>query len=187
MKPDCALRRAAFVALAGALLGSGGCARWDALMRADQIERQAKAAEARSLQRQSDAYFLIGMEYYNLAVAAEKSGDAVRTKECATKSGMYNALSKSLGREAEEARMTPGPGSAPTAAPPAAAAAPAPPVVPVAPAPSAAPVPRGGSGRAASPQANQSGPVAPSVVPNPVRVAPPPSVSPLLPEIPSNR
>jgi hypothetical protein len=174
MKRNRVWGRVAIVALAVLLLGVGGCARWDALMRADQIEREAKAGEARALKRQSEEYFLIGMEYFSLARTAEKAGDAVRAKDCATKASLYNTLAKGLAREAEEARMEPASASAP-ATPRANGPAAAPPS-PVAPAPV-------GASLAPQPVAAPSAPGA--AVPAPAQRAAPASTANVpLPDLP---
>lgn len=169
------LRRVAIVALAVVLIGLGGCARWNALMRADEIEREAKAGEARALQRQGDAYFLIGMEYYSLARAAEKAGDTARAKDCATKASLYNTLAKGLAREAEQARTVPAAANAPAnpqangpVATPPSPVAPPPVGASLAPRPVAAPAPA-------------RAPVAPAPA---QRVAPVSTANPPLPDIP---
>ena len=169
------LRRATIVALAGAMLGLGGCAHWNALMQADRIEREARAGEVRALHRQSDAYFLIGMEYYNLARAAEKAGEGARAKDCATKAGLYNALAKSLAREAEEARMAPASADSSAGAPAAAAAPSAPGVASPVAASVAAP-----TGSVAAPPAGATAGTPPQRM-----MAPAPVSSTTLPELPS--
>ena len=88
------------------LLGLSGCAQFGALMRADQIEKQSKADRARFLDKVSDAYFLIGYEYFSLAKLAEEENQAEKAGDMATKAGLYNLLSRELKRQAEDLRIS---------------------------------------------------------------------------------
>ena len=60
----------------------------------------ARVDRLRFLERVSDAYFLVGWEYYTLAKTAEDQGDLKKRREYATKADLYHALCEELKRTA---------------------------------------------------------------------------------------
>ncbi len=82
-----------------------GCAQVKAIQRADQIERTTRVNQLRFLERVSDAYFLIGNEYYQLAVEAEKQGKTEKKDEFANKASVYLLFCKNIRKDAEDLRV----------------------------------------------------------------------------------
>ncbi|MFW6303782.1 MAG: hypothetical protein ACOC2L_04100, partial [Candidatus Sumerlaeota bacterium] len=90
-----------FILLILALTILTGCSQLGALSRADKIERSTRINQLRFLERVSDAYFLIGNEYYKLAVEAEERGDMEKKQEYADKAGVYLLFCKNIRQDAE--------------------------------------------------------------------------------------
>ena len=81
-----------------------GCAQIKAIQRADHIERTTRVNQLRFLERVSDAYFLIGNEYYKLAVQAEAQGKLEQKDEYANKASVYLLFCKNIRQDAEDLR-----------------------------------------------------------------------------------
>ncbi len=75
-----------------------------ALARADAIEKEARVDRIRFLEKVRDSYFLIGDEYYRLAIELEDSGDVKKAKEYSVKAEFYLTFSLSIKRDVEELR-----------------------------------------------------------------------------------
>jgi hypothetical protein len=115
-----------------ATLSVCGCSNLETLSRARAIEREIQVERLTFLERVSDAYFILGYEYYTLAAQAEDVNEPARAKEYATKASLYNLIYKDFRNTADELRAkleTEKP------APPHAAPPPPPPPAPPAPAP----------------------------------------------------
>ncbi len=112
-------RLCALVLASGLLFLASGCA---SLTRTRQIEQESRAGRLQFLDTVQSAYFLLGDEYYRLALAAEDLGKKDLAKEYAAKANLYLLFSKNVKREAEQMRasmQTPNPASAgTTGAPP---------------------------------------------------------------------
>jgi hypothetical protein len=91
-----------------------GCASMGALSRADRIEREAKKDRLVFYERLSDAYFILGYEYFSLAKEAEARGEKSRFDDYCTRARLYNVFYRDMKKLAEEARqdMQPGDGLA---------------------------------------------------------------------------
>lgn len=88
------------------LLALGGCAHLNALVRANDIEREMQKERMSFLETTRDAYLLIGNEYYKLAKLAEARGDARKTKEYSAQASLYAVIYNDLKRRAEDQRAS---------------------------------------------------------------------------------
>ncbi len=106
MKPTSAtpLSLAIPILAALALMTLAGCGHLNALVRANDIERQAKIDRLKFIETMRDAYLLIGNEYYKLAKIAEDRGDAKKTKEYTAQASLYAILYNDLKTRAREVR-----------------------------------------------------------------------------------
>lgn len=97
-------RFSAWVLGAGLLLfAASGCA---SLSQTRQLEQEARASRLQFLDTVQNAYFLLGDEYYRLALSAEDLGKKDLAREYAAKANLYLLFSKNVKREAEQLRAS---------------------------------------------------------------------------------
>lgn len=107
------------------LFAASGCA---SLSQTRQLEQEARASRLQFLDTVQNAYFLLGDEYYRLALSAEDLGKKDLSREYAAKANLYLLFSKNIKREAEQLRASM---QTPTPSGPGAAVTPPPPLAPV--------------------------------------------------------
>jgi hypothetical protein len=108
-------RFSALVLASGLLLSASGCA---SLTQVRQLERESRAGRLEFLDTTQKAYFLLGDEYYKLALAAENLGKKDLAREHAAKAHLYLLFSKDIQREAERLRASMQPLAAPASSAP---------------------------------------------------------------------
>ena len=94
----------AMASILSTVMLSSGCARLSALARADAIEKEARVERFRFLEKLSYAYWLVGDEYFRLAIEAEDNGDEKKANEYSIKAELYLTFSKGIKRDLEELR-----------------------------------------------------------------------------------
>jgi hypothetical protein len=82
----------------------GGCVSIPALTRARNLDREIQLDRLRFYEKISDAYFILGYEYYALAKQAEDEIQPERAREHATKATMYNIFYREMREAAEQLR-----------------------------------------------------------------------------------
>ncbi|HUT25944.1 MAG TPA: hypothetical protein VM492_16535 [Sumerlaeia bacterium] len=87
-----------------AALSVCGCSNLETLSRARAIEREIEVDRLKFLERVSDAYFILGYEYYTLAAQAEDVNEPGRAREYATKASLYNLIYRDFRKTADELR-----------------------------------------------------------------------------------
>ncbi|MFP4380398.1 MAG: hypothetical protein ACLFUS_07835 [Candidatus Sumerlaeia bacterium] len=86
-------------------LGATACSNLETLQKANRLEREMRVDRLRHFEKISEAYFLIGLEYYTMAKEAEMQGHDAKAKEYAAKAKFYNLFHKDLQKTTDEMRQ----------------------------------------------------------------------------------